>query len=351
MVGGRRRWAGVCGAWSALLAEASPTSFLQSPEWAHALSDELHTDAARWFVAEDDDGPLAVLPFKVGVRRLGPLRVRVLASERLTDGLVAVRARPPELRDALLAAAAEAGEPVDVLTFNGLRPGMGLLRLASASALGLETEHRHGGFSVIETTVTGDEWFAGASKNLRAGLRKARNRSEGRGEVAIAAASGPDEVAAGFDAFVAIEATGWKAGTDALANRPAQRAAMRRYFVDAACGGRSVVRTLHVGGRLAAAQLATVTGRTLALVKVAYDNALSDLSPSNLLMADLVRACCDRSDIDRIDLVTNQPWHDRWHAVEHPTYKARDLNARRVGGLVSRVGVAMEGAGVRLPGA
>ena len=53
-------------------------------------------------------------------------------------------------------------------------------------------------------------------------------------------------------------------------------------------------------------------------MKVAYDEELAELSPSNLLMADLVRNCCERPDVASIDLVTNQPWHARWHAEVLP---------------------------------
>src|SRR5690606_40842491 len=81
---------------------------------------------------------------------------------------------------ALLAAQAEAGEPVDAIVLNGLRPGRAFLRLATALPSGLQAEVRHGGNAVLPTTVPGDEWFARAGRNLRAALRKARNRAERR---------------------------------------------------------------------------------------------------------------------------------------------------------------------------
>lgn len=346
---GPRQWAAVGPPWTALAAQVTVESHLQLAEWAHALTDEAHGDDARWFLAEDDDGPVAVMPYLVSVRRFGPLQVRVLANERVTDGLVHPRLAPAALRQALLAAAAEAGEPLDVLSLNGLRPGMGFLTLATASSSGLDTETQYGGHSVIETTVAGDEWFAAAGKNLRAGLRKARNRFERRGELTITTATEPDDVAAAFDEYVAIESTGWKADKGALANRPRDRAVLRQFFLALAPSGRTEVRTIRLDGRPAAAQLASITGDTYELFKVAYDDGLSDLSPSNLLMADLVRECCDRPDVARIDLLTNQPWHDRWHADEHPTYKARDINLRRVGGVASRVAIGLGGVKARLP--
>jgi CelD/BcsL family acetyltransferase involved in cellulose biosynthesis len=284
-------------------------------------------------VADDDQGPLAAIPLDVRTRRTGPLRLRVLRHERTTDALVADRADPQRLRAELLEAMAVAGEPVDFISFGGLRDGRGFTRLATGSGRGLATEHRWGGHSVITTLKPYDEWLADAGKNLRASLRKARNRFERQGELTVTTAREPGEVAAAFDEFVALEASGWKADKGALANRPVDQAVFRRFLLAAAPTGAAVVRVLRLDGRPAAAQLAASAGDTLDLMKVAYDDELADLSPSNLLMADLVRECCDRDDISSIDLVTNQPWHRRWHAEVHPTYQLRDPNVRRLGGL------------------
>ena len=334
---GAQRWEAVGPVWRELLVDHAPRSVFQMAEWAEALTEEAHDGRARWVVAEDDDGPLAALPLVLRARRWGPVRLRVLGNERTSDGLIADRAHPAEVRSGVLAAMAAAGEPVDVITLGGLRHDWGFTRFATAATQGLAAETRYGGHSVIATVKPYDEWLAAAGRNLRTGLRKARNRFEGRGEMTVTSAVEPDRVAEAFDEFVAIEGSGWKASSGALASNPVQRDRMRRFLVTAAPSGRVTVRTLRLDGRPAAAQLIATVGDTLVLLKVAYDDELSDLSPSNLLMADLVRDCCDRPDVDRIDLVTNQPWHARWHADRYPTYSVRDPNLRRPGGMVMRL--------------
>jgi CelD/BcsL family acetyltransferase involved in cellulose biosynthesis len=343
------RWTSIGPLWTDLLGGAAARSLTQRPEWARALTEDFHGDDARWFVAEDSQGAVAVIPYEVSVRRLGPLRVRVLSNERHTDGLATPRARAADLRRALLAASAAAGEPLDVLSLNGLRPGTLFIRLATAATSGLVTETQFGGYSVIDTARSESEWFAAAGKNLRASLRKARNRCERKGTMTVTTATAPDEIGAAFEEFVAIEATGWKAGSGALANRPAEHDFLRSFMLAAAAQGDVAVRVLRLDGQPAAAQLACVTAGTLELLKVAYDAALAELSPSNLLMADLIRECCGRPDVDRIDLVTNQPWHRRWHPTVHPTYRVHDLNPRRPGGLVGAAAATLEGMGLRLP--
>jgi CelD/BcsL family acetyltransferase involved in cellulose biosynthesis len=340
-VRGPRQWAAIERAVVALADETPPPSHLQLPSWVRALCDHVNDDDARWFVAEDEDGPLAVVPYHVEVRRYGPLRVRAMLTDKFSDSLLAPRARPHAVRDALLASAAAAGDPLDALSFNGMRPGSGTLRLATAASSGLTAETRWGGYSVIDTRPGGDEWFAAAGKNLRSALRKARNRFEREGALTITVATDPEAVAAAYEEFVKVEASGWKAEAGALVNRPQERALLAQFLVEEARRGFAQVRTIRLDGRAAASQLATLTGRTLELYKVAYDDELSALSPSNLVMADLVRACCDDPKVDGIDLVTNQPWHDRWHADEHPTYQARDANLRRPAGIAARLAAAV----------
>ena len=340
---GARRWEAVGPVWRELLVDHPPRSVFQTAEWAEAMAEEAHGERARWVVAEDDEGPLAVLPFELRERRQGPVRLRVLGNERTSDGLVADRAHPTEVRSGLLAAMAASGEPVDMVTLGGLRDGRGFTRLATAATQGLAAEDRYGGHSVITTVKPYDEWLDAAGRNLRTGLRKARNRFERRGEMTVTVATAPDEVAEAFAEFVAIEGSGWKAGSGALANKPVDHARMHRFLLGGAKAGCVSVRTLRLDGRPAASQLTGVTGNTLELLKVAYDDELSDLSPSNILMADLVRDCCERIDVASIDLVTNQPWHTRWHAEVYPTYRVRDANLRRPGGILVRLAGAVAG--------
>lgn len=335
---GAHQWQAVGPAWRGLLADRPPRSAFQLAAWAEALTEAGHDERARWVLAEDDRGPLAALPFELREKRKGPVRLRILANTRTTDGLVADRADPRALRSSLLRALADGGEPVGLVSLGGLRDGRGFTRLATGSPRGLDTERRHGGHSVLDTRVPYEDWLAARGRNLRAGLRKARNRAERQGELTVTTASAAGDVASAFDEFVAIEGSGWKAATDALANRPVDREVMRRFLLTAGPEGSAVVRTLRLDGRPAAAQLAVTTGDTLELLKVAYDEGLADLSPSNLLMADLVQSCCERADVARIDLVTNQPWHARWHPRTHPTYQQRDPQVRRLGGLAVWVG-------------
>ncbi len=69
---------------------------------------------------------------------------------------------------------------------------------------------------------------------------------------------------------------------------------------------------LHANGQLIAAELAVRCGRTLALVKMAYDEAFAACAPGNLLMLAIIERAWQEGDTDRIDCLSDQPWHGHW---------------------------------------
>jgi CelD/BcsL family acetyltransferase involved in cellulose biosynthesis len=89
--------------------------------------------------------------------------------------------------------------------------------------------------------------------------------------------------------------------------------------------------------RIAASQLSVRVGRTLFLLKIAYDEQLAYLSPGNVLMANLVESCCEDPDVDRIDCTVWQPWHQRWGMTREPTFRFTAFNSRSVRGALAGV--------------
>ncbi len=138
------------------------------------------------------------------------------------------------------------------------------------------------------------------------------------------------DVPEAYEQWVALEASGWK-GQDggALAHRPEWRAVLGQYLRTTES---AQVRSLLVDGRVVASQICVTCDRSLVLLKVAYDEELGRLSPGNVLMADLVEACCESPDIDRIDCTVWLDWHQRWGMVREPTYRILAFNRGSVRG-------------------
>jgi CelD/BcsL family acetyltransferase involved in cellulose biosynthesis len=326
--------------WRCLQAEAAtpPARHTQTEQWAYAYWAADTDGTACWFVAEDDDGPLAVLQGNLTRRQspLGPVRQLANGYQQgilWGDGLISARCSPAALWRELLATFARAGEPIDMVYLAKMHEESAFLALARATSGPVEEEWRYGGYSMVPTDRPADDWFGAASKNLRGSIRKARNRLERAGSSRVTVARTPEDVQSAFDRYVDLEAQGWKAGAGALANRPRELIVLREFLQACAETDQASIRTLWVDDQVAAMHLEAVVGSRLVLFKITYNQSLSQLAPGTLLMADLVRSCCDDPDVQVIDLLTDYDWHDRWKPTKHPSFQARRFNRRRLVGL------------------
>ena len=318
-------------AWRALRANAR--YFFQTPEWAALLAQHLEGDLV-WGVLADDGRPVAVSILRRSGRRAAGVELRVLSEVRLGEGYGTpfsdALIDPDALARLTLQDLLAASGPWHVLQLKGLRAGSPWLRLAGSE--GHPREDHDGGVGVLDTDVEIEELLRSMPKNMRNAIRKAKSRVQTAGGGEISLATGP-ELAPAFDRFVALEASGWKGGQGtALAQTPEMCAQLRDYL-GASAGAQ--VRSLHIGGRLAGSQICVTIGDTLFLMRVAYDEQLADLSPGNVLMADLVETCCEDSTVARIDCTVWQTWHQRWGMRREPTYDLLAFNGSSLRGVLA----------------
>jgi hypothetical protein len=319
---------GVRWAWQQLDVDAR--YYFQGLAWMDSIA-TLVDENAVWDVVMESDQPAAVSV----LRRLRPgragLRLRVLSDVRVgdmgypfTDSLLGSNAAAPSVEiDDLLRAAG----PWDVVNIRSRRAGSPWVVLAASK--GWAKEEPDGGVGILDTRSRAGEWWPSLPKNMRDSVRKARGRIAASGSSEVVVSTGA-ELPAAYERFVALEASGWKgAEGTALSNRPAWRDVLGHYL---RTEDTAQIRSLDVGGRPVASQICVSVGSTLVLMKVTYDEQLGRLSPGNVLMANLVEACCENPEIDRIDCTVWQDWHQRWGMVREPTYRILAFNQHSVRG-------------------
>ncbi|TGD96606.1 GNAT family N-acetyltransferase [Methylobacterium nonmethylotrophicum] len=297
-------------AWDALAARAAGSN----PDYSRRVL-EAHRDhrlgPADLACLAVRAGPqlLALLPFRTGRGPLGLGRVaRPFASPYLTVTAPLVAAGPegaPAL--ASLAAGMRAlgcpwwwpllptDGPVGPALLAALaRDGWGRAEVASVLRPVLDRRASHDAFLT-----------AHPHKGRLKDLRRRRRRLDEAGAVTIEAVGPDGDLARAVEAFLALEASGWKgrAGT-ALACRRETADFARDLF--RAGGGPVTARAdlLRLDGRVVAASLALVGGGTATLLKTAYDEALRHLAPGVLLEAEIVRALHESRFADRLDSAT-----------------------------------------------
>jgi hypothetical protein len=306
--------------------------YFQSLVWMESVAAVVDKDAVWDVMALDSDHPAAVSLLRRSRPGRAGIRLRVLSDVRVgdmaypfTDCLLASKATTTlaiEVDDLMRASGAW-----DVVNIRSRRIGSPWVELAASK--GWVQEEPGGGVGILDTRLGAEEWRQSLPKNMRDSVRKARGRvAATRGsEVIVSTGS---EVPAAFAEWVALEASGWK-GVEgaALAHRPEWRDVLGHYL---SLTESAQVRSLLVDGRVVASQICVTCDRSLVLMKVAYDEELARLSPGNVLMADLVEACCESPDIDRIDCMVWLDWHQRWGMVREPTYRILAFNQRSVRG-------------------
>lgn len=150
----------------------------------------------------------------------------------------------------------------------------------------------------LRAATSGDEALHRAmSGRSLSGLRRKLRRLRESGELAIKELAGEPDVSGAIEAFLELEASGWKgaAGT-ALAASAAESAFFRTVMREAHRRGRLSLLCLRHNGRMIAARSLLLAAPGSFVFKIAFDETLSKYSPGVLLEMEAVRRLHDASD-------------------------------------------------------
>ncbi len=131
------------------------------------------------------------------------------------------------------------------------------------------------------TAADGESYLAQSlSGSSRKRQRAKRRTLENAGPLALRIHQSQEDVQAGYEAFLALEACGWKgkSGT-ALRQHPQDALYCQAMLVSLASVERAFVATLSMGERIIAAGLFLRVGGEVTFWKTAYDEAISKESP------------------------------------------------------------------------
>jgi CelD/BcsL family acetyltransferase involved in cellulose biosynthesis len=167
-------------------------------------------------------------------------------------------------------------------------------------------------------TIAGsfEDYWNGRGKNLRANLKKQRNRLAADGiATRLETWTTPERMAQAVADYGRLESAGWKAGGGtAVGADNAQGRFYRRMLENFAANGRARVYRYHVGERLAAMDLCIIERDCIVILKTAYDEGLgANLSPALLMREEACRALFAEGRFGRIEFYGRvMEWHTRW---------------------------------------
>jgi len=165
-----------------------------------------------------------------------------------------------------------------------------------------------------------EKLMAGIPKHFRRMLANARNRLALLPEIRFVIAREPAELAAEYQAFLELEAAGWKGESgSAIRFRHGQQA----FYADLCNNLRNEtdffeITALYADGRCLASTLGTRTGSTYSPIKICYDQAYGRVSPGHLLIAKVIERCSADPGIERVDFVSDAQWLRDWNLESVP---------------------------------
>jgi CelD/BcsL family acetyltransferase involved in cellulose biosynthesis len=308
-------------AWADLAARAAEPNAFYHPVWARAVAGRTSEHGVRALLAWD--GPartrlIGLLPVVSAWRSLRlPLPVLVawqayapLTTPLLDRDMTDIAAR------ALVAAARKAGAVallMPALAEEG--PSAAALRGALAEFKGAPVAFNRHQRALLDATQDSDtaiQSSLGAKKVKE--LRRQRNRLADDGEVAFKLAAPGPETAAALDAFLKLEASGWKGITGtALAQSEGDAAFIRNAVPDLVASGAAQVATLSSGEHVVAAGVLLRHLRRGYFFKIAYDESAAKTSPGVQITLDITRQLCADGAIDSVDsiAISNHPMIDK----------------------------------------
>lgn len=312
-------------AWADLSARAVEPNAFFHPIWARAVARRPAEHGVRALLAWDGPartrliGLLPVVPAWKALKVPLPVLVAWQAYAPLTTPLL-----DRDMTDAaargLVAAARDAGAVallLPALAEEG--PAAAALRAAMSEFNGAPVAFNRHQRAILDATQDSEAAIhasLGAKKVKE--LRRQRNRLGDDGDVTFKLAAPGAETVTALDAFLKLEASGWKGVTrTALAQSEDDAAFIRNAVPDLVNSGAAQVATLSSGDNVVAAGLLLRHLRRGFFFKIAYDESLAKTSPGVQITLDITRALCADSGIDDVDsiAISNHPMIDKiWRA-------------------------------------
>ncbi len=285
-----------------------------------ALADEMQFDDLQPYVlvVRDVQEVVAIAPLVRGWSRWRRMPVRALSfainahSPRSGIAIACSRSRLV-VSDALSQFLQHRGD-WDVLLLDGVPErlgGLGALRQPLKMQASSSNHWSHG---FLEFRGEWEAFFRSKTRHFRQRVTQPARALGEFGNVTYQCHQGQDDLGAGLDAFMAIDAASWKATDgESVALSVEIGAYYRSLMLRFGARGNACIWILRIAGRPAAGYLCLVHNRILYLIKTSYamEFASARHAPSRVLLAHMIQTSW-QAGLRGIDFVGRMDFVDRW---------------------------------------
>lgn len=167
----------------------------------------------------------------------------------------------------------------------------------------------------IDCRVSYEVYLDKLTGRFKKNNRRKRRKAEKLGELEFDILDAQQDFDKKYETFLDLEASGWK-GEKGRATAIKQHEDLHQFYgsLKAKLQGEAevIINSLELDGKCIAAQYCIVVAGTVYLLKIAFDENYSEVSPGFLLLDELIRVVCENSKLDRISFVTGASWNDDW---------------------------------------
>jgi len=335
--------------WRALAASLSKPALIHDFDWQWSYLDHLSSDPESivYISFFANDQAVAIFPLSRVRRSVGRLRLWLWELPKhphlvLGDMLVAQEWSRSDLIRRLLQTLDERLDlPWDGLHFhNMLEDSMARHLLLSESPALVHLEKT--GQSMYFQCGNLETALANCSKRFKQNLRRQSRKLAQQGTVSLTLARQGTELDAAFTEFLRLESSGWKGRNgkaSAIACHPRLLGFYRELKDRFAANNACLIALQKLNGIAIAAQLCFLSGSTLYIQKIAYDEAWKAEAPGNQLLLKVLEHACDNPAISHVSLITGPAWAvGRWNPESCEVWEAYVFknNLRGLGALTMR---------------
>lgn len=175
--------------------------------------------------------------------------------------------------------------------------------------------------AVLPLPKTAVEYSAGLAGKLRQNLRRAARELEKLPDVQFRFCETTRSAKENNTRFLDVEQRNWKSerGTT-IRDFPGSAAVFEEAAEGLTAQNMMMFCFLESGGRPIAAHYSMRSGRTLYILKMAYDEEFINCSPGNLLMIKVIETVCDSGEFDEINYFSDPPILAKWNVQHRPIW-------------------------------
>jgi hypothetical protein len=309
-------------AWNKIVSGMIRRYFFHLWEWYKCYLKCLEPDPNKilFFLFTKGETPVAIFPLQFTSIYLRGLKLRALAFPShdhmpLCDIICHRDALELPLFQLLVQHLQKQQESWDVLYLPHLLEEACAIKAIQQHPPSAFLSRREGGCDCIDVTGTYEAYSQRLSGKFRYNLKRTRQHLNQLPGVRFTFAQEGLDLDEGLDAFMDVEASGWKGfqGTGTAIKLQPRLVSFYRELTNVFSVSRRVaINTLHADGKCIAAQFCLLTDDIVYMLKIGYHEDYKRYAPGKHLVDLFIRRYMENCTVKSINFVAQREWHADW---------------------------------------